>query len=60
MKILKLSLISLFTIGLTACKKDVKTTDPSKDSLAAKKDSVVVPEVYKEYYGIYMGDFAGK
>ncbi|WP_394664975.1 YARHG domain-containing protein [uncultured Chryseobacterium sp.] len=60
MKILKLSLISLFTIGLTACKKDVKTTDPSKDSLTAKKDSVVVPEVYKEYYGIYMGDFAGK
>jgi hypothetical protein len=60
MKILKLSLISLLMISLTACKKDVKTTDPSKDSLTAKKDSVAVPEVYKEYYGIYMGDFAGK
>jgi len=60
MKILKLTLISLFTIGLVSCKKEAKTTDSSKDSLTAKKDSVVVPEIYKEYYGIYMGDFAGK
>lgn len=60
MKILKLTLISLFTIGLVACKKDAKTTDSSKDSLTAKKDSVVVPEIYKEYYGIYTGKFAGK
>jgi len=60
MKILKLTLISLFTISLVACKKDAKTTDSSKDSLTAKTDSVVVPEIYKEYYGIYMGDFAGK
>jgi len=60
MKILKLTLISLFTIALVACKKDGKTTDNSKDSLTAKKDSVVVPEVYKEYYGVYTGDFAGK
>lgn len=60
MNILKLSLISLLTISSVACKKDAKTMGPSKDSLAAKKDSVAVPEVYKEYYGIYMGDFAGK
>lgn len=60
MKTLKLTLIALFTISLTACKKDAKTTDSSKDSLMAKKDSVIVPEIYKEYYGIYMGDFAGK
>jgi len=60
MKILKLTLISLFTISLVSCKKEAKTTDSSKDSLTAKKDSVAVPEVYKEYYGIYMGDFAGK
>ncbi|GAA4164582.1 hypothetical protein GCM10022217_35400 [Chryseobacterium ginsenosidimutans] len=60
MKILKLTLISLFTISLVACKKDAKTTDSSKDSLTAKKDSVIAPEIYKEYYGIYMGDFAGK
>lgn len=60
MKILKLTLITLFTITLVSCKKDGKTTDSSKDSLAAKKDSVVVPEFHKEYYGIYMGEFAGK
>jgi hypothetical protein len=60
MKILKLTLISLFTLALVSCKKDAKTTDSSKDSLTAKKDSVVTPEIYKEYYGIYMGDFAGK
>lgn len=60
MKILKLTLISLFTVTLVSCKKDAKTTDSSKDSLTAKKDSVVIPEIHKEYYGIYMGDFAGK
>ena len=60
MKILKLTLITLFTITLTGCKKDGKTTDSSKDSLSAKKDSAVVQEFHKEYYGIYMGDFAGK
>lgn len=60
MKILKLTLISLFTISLVSCKKEAKATDSSKDSLTVRKDSVVIPEVYKEYYGIYMGDFAGK
>lgn len=60
MKILKLTLISLFTVSLVSCKKEAKTTDSSKDSLIAKKDSVAIPEVHKEYYGIYMGDFAGK
>lgn len=60
MKILKLTLISLFALSLVSCKKEAKTTESSKDSLIAKKDSVVVPEIYKEYYGIYMGDFAGK
>ncbi|MFC3159904.1 YARHG domain-containing protein [Chryseobacterium arachidis] len=60
MKILKLTLISLFTVALVSCKKEAKTTDSSKDSLTAKKDTVVAPEIYKEYYGIYMGDFAGK
>lgn len=60
MKILKLTLISLFTISLVSCKKEAKATDHSKDSLTAKKDSTAIPEVHKEYYGIYMGDFAGK
>lgn len=60
MKILKLTLVSLFTISLIACKKDAKETVSSKDSLVAKKDSAIVPEVHQELYGIYMGDFAGK
>ncbi|ANF50634.1 serine/threonine protein kinase [Chryseobacterium glaciei] len=60
MKTLKLTLISLFTVSLIACKKDGKETESSKDSLVAKKDSVAVPEVHQELYGIYMGDFAGK
>ncbi|WBV59357.1 YARHG domain-containing protein [Chryseobacterium camelliae] len=60
MKILKLTLISLFAISLVSCKKEAKTTNTQKDSLTFKKDSVVAPEIHKEYYGIYMGDFAGK
>ncbi|KMQ69826.1 serine/threonine protein kinase [Chryseobacterium sp. FH2] len=60
MKFLKLTLISLFTITLVACKKDGKSVNSSKDSLTAKQDSLVPPEIFKEYYGIYMGDFAGK
>jgi hypothetical protein len=60
MKIVNLTLISLFIICLTGCKKESTTTGLSKDSLTAKKDSVVAPELYKEYYGIYTGNFAGK
>lgn len=60
MKILKLTIISLVAIGLISCKKESKDTSSNTDSLTAKKDSVVIPEIHKEYYGIYMGDFAGK
>lgn len=60
MKILKLTLISLFTISLVSCKKDGKTTDSSNDSLITKKDTAITTEIHKEYYGIYMGEFAGK
>ncbi|AZA78678.1 YARHG domain-containing protein [Chryseobacterium sp. G0186] len=59
MKILNYTLISLLTISLVGCKKDGKTNESGKDSLTAKKDSVVIPEVHQEYYGIYTGDFAG-
>ncbi|EJL70852.1 YARHG domain-containing protein [Chryseobacterium populi] len=59
MKILNYTLISLLTVFLISCKKDGKITDSTKDSLTVKKDSVVMPEIYKEYYGIYTGDFAG-
>ncbi|SEM73418.1 YARHG domain-containing protein [Chryseobacterium taichungense] len=60
MKILKLTFICLLAIGLISCKKESKKASINADSLTAKKDSVVAPEIYKEYYGIYMGDFAGK
>lgn len=59
MKILNYTLISLLTVSLISCKKDGKITDSNKDSLTVKKDSVTAPEIYKEYYGIYTGDFAG-
>ncbi len=59
MKIVNYMLISLLTVSLIGCKKDGKVNESGKDSLTAKKDSVVVPEVHKEYYGIYTGDFAG-
>ena len=60
MKILNYTLASLLAVSLLSCKKDGKIAETGKDSVIAKKDSVVVPEIYKEYYGIYTGDFAGK
>lgn len=59
MKILNYTLISLLTLSLVGCKKDGKTNGSGNDSLTAKKDSVIIPEVHQEYYGIYTGDFAG-
>lgn len=63
MKILNYTLASLLAISLVSCKKDGKTVGKTaakaQDSLTAKKDSVVIPEVHKEYYGIYTGEFAG-
>jgi len=59
MKIVPLALAGLLTASVISCKKD-SPADTSSKTLSAKKDSVVAPEIYKEYYGIYMGDFAGK
>lgn len=59
MKTLHYTLISLLAASLIGCKKDRKTNESNKDSLTAKKDSIVLPEVHKEYYGVYTGDFAG-
>ena len=59
MKILHYTLISLLAVSLASCKKDGKTDGKTQDSLTAKKDSAVIPEVHKEYYGIYTGEFAG-
>lgn len=59
MKIVPLALAGLLTASVISCKKD-SPADTSSKNISAKKDSVVAPEIYKEYYGIYMGDFAGK
>ncbi|WP_160138172.1 YARHG domain-containing protein [Chryseobacterium sp. c4a] len=59
MKILNYTFVSLLAVSLISCKKDGKTNESNKDSLTAKKDSVIIPEVHKEYYGVYIGDFAG-
>jgi hypothetical protein len=60
MKNLKLFLTASLMISLAGCKKETQNPNEKKDSLTAKQDSVAVPEIHKEYYGIYMGDFAGK
>jgi len=60
MKILKFSLVSLIIVSLSSCKKEGNVATTSKDSLIVKKDSVVVPEVHQEFYGIYTGEFSGK
>ncbi|KPE50616.1 YARHG domain-containing protein [Chryseobacterium indologenes] len=59
MKILHYTFISLLTVSLASCKKEGKKDGKIQDSLTAKKDSVVIPEVHQEYYGIYTGEFAG-
>ncbi|WP_172281858.1 YARHG domain-containing protein [Chryseobacterium sp. LAM-KRS1] len=56
MKILNYTLVSLLAVALSSCKKEAK----SAGLAMAKKDSVVIPEIHKEYYGIYTGDFGGK
>lgn len=60
MKNLKLFFAVSILISLAGCKKETESTNGKKDSITAKQDSVAVPEIHKEYYGIYMGDFAGK
>ncbi|WP_294327957.1 YARHG domain-containing protein [uncultured Chryseobacterium sp.] len=59
MKTLHYTLISLLAVSLISCKKEGKTIESHKDSLTSKKDSVTFPEIHKEYYGVYTGDFAG-
>lgn len=60
MKILTFTFASLIAVSFASCKKDGAVTEKSKDSLITKKDSVAAPEIYKEYYGIYTGEFSGK
>ena len=60
MKILKLSLLAFSVATLVSCKKEKGATEKPNDGVAEKKDSVIVPEIHKELYGIYTGDFFGK
>ncbi|KQT22264.1 serine/threonine protein kinase [Chryseobacterium sp. Leaf404] len=60
MKILKLSLLAFSVAILVSCKKEKEATEKPNDSVSEKKDSVVIPEIHKELYGIYTGDFFGK
>lgn len=60
MKNLKFAPAFLLVLALASCKKESKATASVQNNSSAKKDTAVTPEVHKEYYGIYMGDFAGK
>ncbi len=60
MKNLKFAPAFLLVLALASCKKESKATASVQNNSSAKKDTAVAPEVHKEYYGIYMGDFAGK
>ncbi|WP_294322993.1 YARHG domain-containing protein [uncultured Chryseobacterium sp.] len=60
MKNLKLTSAFLLVLALASCKKESKATDSAQNNPSAQKDTAVVPEIHKEYYGIYMGNFAGK
>ncbi|WP_294286928.1 YARHG domain-containing protein [uncultured Chryseobacterium sp.] len=60
MKNLKFVPAFSLVLALASCKKESKATALSQNNSSAKKDTAVAPEVHKEYYGIYMGDFAGK
>ncbi|WP_312075058.1 YARHG domain-containing protein [Chryseobacterium sp.] len=60
MKILKITSTALIAFILTSCKKEAAKTEKNTDSLAVKKDSVIVPEIHKELYGIYTGEFFGE
>ena len=61
MKNLRLIIIVCLSVVATSCKKETKdAVKPQKDSLNAKKDTVIQPEFHKELYGIYTGEFIGK
>lgn len=60
MKNVKLLLIVTIPLLLFNCKKEVSKESASKsDSVYVKNDSLVVPEIHEELYGIYTGIFFG-
>lgn len=59
MKNFNFIVIALCTCILIGCKKESPTPTNKTDSLAVKKDSVIVQEFHKELYGVYTGNFVG-
>lgn len=59
MKNLKSTSALLLILTLASCKKESEATRSTQNN-PARTDTLVAPEIHKEYYGIYMGDFAGK
>ena len=60
MNYLKTTTAFLFAMVLIGCKKETKTTENTEENKIVKQDSLIAPELHKEYYGIYTGDFYGK
>ncbi len=62
MKILNLSLLLILLTSLANCKKSQTETAASvtNDSTVVKADTLVEPEIHKELYGLYSGDFIGR
>ncbi|TDL99094.1 MAG: serine/threonine protein kinase [Flavobacteriaceae bacterium] len=72
MKTQNLFAIAFFALLFSSCKNQgTKKVEESKieeskiensvnDALAVEKDSVVIQEIHKEYYGLYSGEFSGK
>lgn len=57
MKILNLFFIGLILVCLQNCKKSETEIISKSDSLNVKTDTLVEPEIHKELYGLYSGEF---
>lgn len=55
----KLIILSFVGLGLISCKKEGKISESKTDSLNVKQETEFVPEIHKELYGIYNGEFNG-
>ena len=61
MKAQNLFLFVSICLATVACKKDVeKISDTKSDSASVENKKNVEPELHKEMYGLYTGEFIGK
>ncbi len=61
MKNFKFILFAAVPLVLVNCKKEATVETSAKiDTTIVKVDSVVIPEIHQELYGIYTGDFSGE